>query len=103
VGCGVVCRGDRLDVGCGRVAGRPWAAAGASSDVGARPAGCDARGAAVTPGLLASPVLWMAFGAMVAGLLVGLVGLAGAVVSRWWRRGQSQDTAGTAGWELSDG
>jgi nitric oxide reductase large subunit len=56
----------------------------------------------VSPDLLASPVLWMAVGAMVAGLLVVLVGLAGAVVSRWWRRGQSEDTAGTVGWELSD-
>jgi hypothetical protein len=23
-------------------------------------------------------------------------------VSRWWRRGQSEDTVGTVGWELSD-
>jgi hypothetical protein len=35
---------------------------------------------------------------------VGLVGLAGAVVSRWWRRGRGDglDTVGTAGWELLD-
>jgi hypothetical protein len=45
----------------------------------------------------------MAFGAMLAGVVVMLAGLAGAVVSRWWRRGQQQDTAGTAGWELLDG
>jgi 4-amino-4-deoxy-L-arabinose transferase-like glycosyltransferase len=50
---------------------------------------------------LASPVLWMAFGAMLAGVIVVLVGLAGAVVSRWWRRGRDgRDTVGTAGWEL---
>jgi hypothetical protein len=58
----------------------------------------------MSPDMLASPVLWMAFGAILAGLLVGLVGLAGAVVSRWWRRGRGDglDTAGTAGWELLD-
>jgi hypothetical protein len=54
----------------------------------------------VSADLLASPVLWMAAGAMLAGAVVALVGLAGAVVSRWWRRGAGQDTAGTAGWEL---
>jgi hypothetical protein len=57
----------------------------------------------VSPDLLASPVLWMAAGAMLAGAVVMLAGLVGAVVSRWWRRGQQQDTAGTAGWELLDG
>ena len=53
------------------------------------------------PGL-DSPVLWMAAGAGLAGVIVFLVGVAGAVVSRWWRRGQEQDTAGTAGWDLLD-
>jgi uncharacterized membrane protein YedE/YeeE len=57
----------------------------------------------VSADLLTSPVLWMAFGAMLAGVIVALAGLVGAVVSRWWRRGQRQDTAGTAGWELLDG
>jgi hypothetical protein len=44
----------------------------------------------------------MGIGAMVAGVLVVLAAMAGAVVSRWWRRGQveGRDTAGTAGWEL---
>jgi hypothetical protein len=55
----------------------------------------------VSAELLASPVLWMAFGALLAGVLVMLAGLAGAVVSRWWRRGDGQDTAGTAGWDLT--
>jgi hypothetical protein len=61
----------------------------------------------VTPDLLASPVLWMAAGAMLAGVVVVLVALAGAVVSHLWRRGRITtraaalpDTAGTAGWEL---
>jgi hypothetical protein len=57
----------------------------------------------VSPDLLTSPVLWMAAGAMLAGVVVMLAGLAGAAVSRWWRRGQRQDTAGTAGWDLLDG
>ena len=52
--------------------------------------------------LLASPVLWMAAGAMLAGVIVVLGALAGAVVSRWWRRGADRDTAGTAGWDLHD-
>jgi hypothetical protein len=56
----------------------------------------------VSPDLLASPVLWMAAGAMLAGVIVVAVGLVGAVVSRWWRRGQDQPTAGTAGWDLQD-
>jgi hypothetical protein len=56
----------------------------------------------VSAGLLASPVLWMAVGAMLAGVIVVLAGLVGAVVSRWWRRGQPQDTAGTAGWDLHE-
>jgi hypothetical protein len=56
----------------------------------------------VSAELLASPVLWMAAGAMLAGVVVMLAGLAGAVVSRWWRRGRVQDTAGTAGWDLQD-
>jgi nitric oxide reductase large subunit len=56
----------------------------------------------VSPDLLASPVLWMAFGAMLAGVIVVAVGLVGAVVSRWWRRGDGQDTAGTAGWDLHE-
>jgi hypothetical protein len=47
-----------------------------------------------------SPVLWMAFGAMLAGVVVVLVGLAGAAVSSWLRAGQGEDTGGTAGWEL---
>jgi hypothetical protein len=43
----------------------------------------------------------MGIGAMVAGVLVVLAAMVGAVVSRWWRRGQDgPDTAGTAGWEL---
>jgi hypothetical protein len=43
---------------------------------------------------MTNPVLWMAFGAMLAGLIGGLV-------ARWWRQGQQEDaTAGTAGWEL---
>jgi hypothetical protein len=42
----------------------------------------------------------MAFGAMLAGVVVVLVGLAGAVVSSWLRVGQGEDTGGTAGWEL---
>jgi hypothetical protein len=45
----------------------------------------------------------MAAGAMLAGVVVMLAGVVGAAVSRWWRRGQSEDTAGTAGWELLDG
>jgi hypothetical protein len=57
----------------------------------------------VSADLLASPALWMAAGAMLAGVVVMLAGLVGAVVSRWWRRGQQQDTPGTAGWELLDG
>jgi hypothetical protein len=56
----------------------------------------------VSPDLLASPVLWMAAGAMLAGVIVVLGALVGAVVARWWRRGQRQDTAGTAGWDLQD-
>jgi hypothetical protein len=44
----------------------------------------------------------MAAGAMLAGVIVVAVGLVGAVVSRWWRRGHVQDTAGTAGWDLQD-
>jgi nitric oxide reductase large subunit len=56
----------------------------------------------VSPDLLASPVLWMAAGAMLAGVIVVAVGLVGAVVSRWWRRGADRDTAGTAGWDLQD-
>jgi hypothetical protein len=42
----------------------------------------------------------MAFGAMLAGVVVVLVGLAGAAVSSWLRAGRGQDTGGTAGWEL---
>jgi hypothetical protein len=45
----------------------------------------------------------MGVGAMVAGVLVVLAAMAGAVVSRWWHRGTAgPDTAGTAGWELLD-
>ena len=55
----------------------------------------------MTPGLLASPMLWMGVGAMVAGILVILAAMVGAAVSRWWRHGQAgPDTAGTAGWDL---
>jgi hypothetical protein len=50
---------------------------------------------------MTNPVLWMAFGAMLAGLIVIAAGLMGGLVARWWRRGQQEDTtAGTAGWEL---
>ncbi|MGH3735858.1 MAG: hypothetical protein ACRDT6_09595 [Micromonosporaceae bacterium] len=52
-------------------------------------------------GLLDSPVLWMAAGAMLAGVLVGVVALAAAVVGRLFRTGMDEDTAGTAGWELT--
>ncbi len=53
-------------------------------------------------GLLDSPVLWMAAGAMLAGVLVVLVGLVGAAVIRMLRTGRDEDTAGTAGWDLTD-
>jgi hypothetical protein len=49
-----------------------------------------------------SPVLWMAAGAMLAGVLVILVGVVGAVVARWLRTPDEEPTAGTAGWDLHD-
>jgi hypothetical protein len=52
------------------------------------------------PDLWSSPILWMAAGAMLAGVLVMLLGLVGALVGRWLRTPEDAPTAGTAGWEL---